>query len=169
MAFKQQQDYLACVMDAQVSNAVYQLNQRMDDDRISNFNQAVAAVLSLLNENCPAHNCINASTIAPSQRNQIMNATCVTAYQPTVANVCDPRTKTIETTRWMEGRWIKRTHNVTVGWDPMDIVLCQGVEKNSGDTYDGVCGGDGWCYHSDVGFKGTKEFYKQLKVLWLAL
>lgn len=29
-SFKQTQDYLACVMESQVSNAVYQIGQRMD-------------------------------------------------------------------------------------------------------------------------------------------
>jgi hypothetical protein len=146
-------------MDAQVSNAVYQLNQRMDDDHIDNFNQAVAAVLTSLEYNCPAHNCINASTIDPSQRNQRMNATCVSAYKPTNPKTCIPKQETLV------DPWTKRPFTIDKGWDPNDIVQCQGYDQ-FGSIYDGVCGGsDGLCYHSDVGFKGTTEFYRELKVV----
>lgn len=163
MAFKQQQDYLSCVMEAQVSNAAYQINQRMDDDKIEGFNQAIAAVLLDLRDNCGAHNCLNASRVEPGKRNDMMNAACVQQMTPTVDKLCDPRIKTVEDRSWREGRWIVHYRNITIGWDPEDIVLCQS-KNQAGDLYDGVCGGDGFCYHANTGFKGTIELFKKIKV-----
>lgn len=60
---QQTQDYLACVMESQVSGAVYQLNERMDNDRINSFNNAIQGVVSYMNDNCAAHNCLNASMV----------------------------------------------------------------------------------------------------------
>lgn len=56
MNFKQNQDYLACVMESQVSNAVYQVGQRMDNDKIDSFNNAINGVVSYIQDNCDAHN-----------------------------------------------------------------------------------------------------------------
>lgn len=50
------QDYLACVMEAQVSGAVYQLNERMDNDKINAFNGAIKAITDYMSDNCAAHN-----------------------------------------------------------------------------------------------------------------
>ena len=60
---QQTQDYLACVMEAQVSGAVYQLNERMDNDRITAFNNAIQGIVSYMGDNCQAHNCLNATEV----------------------------------------------------------------------------------------------------------
>lgn len=87
--------------------------------------------------------CLNVTNVEPSVRNQATGrkgASCVTGY-PVVAGLdC----------------------NNTV-WKPRDPRLCIGYDR-SGGKYDGVCGIDGLCYHSDVGFDGTIKAYQALKV-----
>lgn len=60
---KQTQDYLACVMESQVSGALYQINERMDNDRVSMFNSAIQGIVSYQSDNCAAHNCLNATMV----------------------------------------------------------------------------------------------------------
>jgi len=54
--------------------------------------------------------------------------------------------------------------NVT--WDPINPRLCKGSDRTGG-VYDGVCGVDGMCYHTRVGFQGTIEAYQSLKKVFL--
>lgn len=130
-------------MEAQVSNAIYQIGQRMDADKINNFNNAINSVSSYMADNCEAHNCLNVSTVEPSQRNAATGragASCVAPHKPVTGSDCS---------------------NVT--WDPKNPRLCRGADA-FGTTYEGVCGTDGMCYHSSVGFAGTIAAYASLKV-----
>lgn len=159
LSFKKNQDYLACVMEAQVSDALYQVNQRMDDTHVDNFNSAIAAVLTELDFNCAAHNCLNATDVRPSLRNQQFNASCVVPFKA-INNGCWGDSAPYEKfTDPLTGH----SFMIEKGWRANDITQCKGYDID-GNIYDGVCGGDGLCWHSDVGFKGTTAYYKQLKV-----
>lgn len=130
-------------MEAQVSNAIFAIGQKMDDAQINNFNSAIAAVSTYMQDNCEAHNCLNTTDLDPSQRNAATGragASCVAAYKPVQGSDCS-----------------------NVVWDPQNPRLCRGADA-FGTTYEGVCSADGQCYHSGVGFAGTIEAYQKLKV-----
>ena len=59
--FKQSTDYLACVMEASISQLAYEGRQYMDDTRITEFDNAISGVVTYIADNCGAHNCLNAS------------------------------------------------------------------------------------------------------------
>ncbi|NBU64545.1 MAG: hypothetical protein EBS29_08610 [Chloroflexia bacterium] len=50
-------------MEAQVSNAIYQLNERMDADKVNAFNEAIQGIVNYMQDNCGQHNCLNATTV----------------------------------------------------------------------------------------------------------
>jgi len=82
--------------------------------------------------------------VEPSQRNAAVGADCVFPYPTIPGNGCS---------------------NIT--WDPLNPVPCSGKDA-TGTTYEGICGVDNRCYHSDVGFDGTKKAFLDLKTQFLA-
>ena len=81
-----------------------------------------------------------APQVEPSKRNAAtgnQDASCVAAYTPIASSDCS-----------------------NVVWDPMSPRLCKGSDRTGG-VYDGVCGEDGMCYYTRVGFQGTIEAYQQ--------
>lgn len=53
---QQQQDYLACIMESQISQVAYEGKQYFDNTRIAQFNNAVSGVVTFISESCSAHN-----------------------------------------------------------------------------------------------------------------
>lgn len=94
----------------------------------------------------PPSQCLNVTDVEPSKRNAAAgkDASCVAAYQPIATSDCS---------------------NVT--WNPAAPRLCRGSDRTGG-VYDGVCGEDGMCYHSRVGFQGTIEAYQKLKDVFVS-
>lgn len=134
---KQMGDYLSCVMEGQVSNAVYKIEQRMDQQLIDSFNNAVNGIVTGMTRDCMQRNCLNFTNIEPSKRNEAAGASCMAAYTP-----------------------ITDCRNVT--WNPRAPRLCKGSDS-FGATYEGICSVDGQCYYSSVGFQGTIAYYRQIK------
>lgn len=61
--YPRQTDYLACVMESQISELTYTTKQLFDNTTLSNFNAAVAGISTYVSENCAARNCLNASRV----------------------------------------------------------------------------------------------------------
>lgn len=67
------QDYLVCEMQRIVSNAMYSLQQTMQQKTLDDFNNAINGVQDYLSQRCYAWNCLNytqVGAVAPPPRKQ---------------------------------------------------------------------------------------------------
>ena len=105
--FAQVSDYLACLMTSSLALEAYQNNQQMQQvcregqelyqntspvqNTIDQFNEAIAGITTRIAEQCGAHNCLNASTIEPSQRNSypsVQGSVCMSSFAPANPSQC---------------------------------------------------------------------------------
>lgn len=84
----QVQDYLACLMTALIDQAVYDIEHYMDQDKLNGFNAAINSVTTQISLRCGAFNCLNATLVPPSARNNATGGTNCAIPTKDVDAVC---------------------------------------------------------------------------------
>eukprot|EP00887_Chlorella_sp_A99_P007379 scaffold2.g7379.t1 len=115
------QDYIVCKVQSIVTDAVYEIEQTMQDEDLTAFEAAVDGILAQLQQNCERDNALNYTAVEPSVRN------CVASWQILLPGAPDMA---------YPPRCMKNTV-----WDPHHPVACSDSGVN-----DAVCGVDGLCY-----------------------
>jgi hypothetical protein len=79
-------------VDSIVTASTQEIEKEMKQTQLNTFNAFMNNAISTLNEHCGALNCLNASMIAPSKRNDVTGTNCVsvTIAQPPCPHSAPP-------------------------------------------------------------------------------